>query len=862
MKARWFLVLCGFILAATAYAQLLQQNFDSVQTPSLPSNWSGTGLWKTVHEDDFTAAEKNPIKPFPSRFIALYYGNVTGGRGTYNTGDKTQGCVRTNDITTGFSPGDWIRVSFKYFRVVEDYAKGGYDKTLAYVVFMSGSQYLHPETGEPVATEASARLVIFYKDSKDPPSTAWESFVSDPFKAPPNANKMYVGFEFDSVDKYYNDYLGWLIDDLTVEKVPGPVTITTTSLPVGQVGQPYEAQLQATGGTGSYTWSAYGLPDPRISGLEFDAGGFLRGIPLQAGRWDVTFQVRDSAGARDTKTLTLEILPAGGALIPILEQCWEEGLGNWTATGLWHCTTSVQGVDLTNRNGVAYYGKDDATNPNYDTGARTSGFLTSPAIDVSEYAGAKVRVVFDYWRKVEYYTKAPYDKTWVEITFDGTDWITIWSKDSRDVSEATWTRAEVMTDIEVPARGADLQIRFCFDSVDNVANKFVGWLIDCVKVYLVAPQALGLEILTRCEDIPPATKGQAYSLTLRARGGTPPYTWEVSGLPAGLTLDRYLGKISGTPTESGTFRLLITVTDSARNQATKECTLAVVEVFPPLFVDDFSADIAVNWNITGLWHRSNNVKGVDLTNRGGVAYYGKDDATAPNYDTGARTTGALETKDGKISIPTGVTAVKVSFDYWREVESYNGPYDQTYVEILFKVGTSWNTYRVWYLDSSTPSEKTWKTVVLGPYLVPTNASEMKIRFVFDSVDKYNNRYVGWLIDNVKVERAPTGSPLSILSVPEVKPREISFFNVPNPVRDVHTTTFVVRGVEAERIRVEVYDLTGKLVWKGEALGNELTWHTEDLTGLPLANGVYLYKVYVKVGEAWIVSDVKKLVILR
>jgi len=73
---------------------------------------------------------------------------------------------------------------------------------------------------------------------------------------------------------------------------------------------------------------------------------------------------------------------------------------------------------------------------------------------------------------------------------------------------------------------------------------------------------------------------------------------------------------------------------------------------------------------------------------------------------------------------------------------------------------------------------------------------------------------------------------------------------------------MVRGVEAERIRVDVYDLTGKLVWKAEAPGAELTWHTEDLTGLPLANGVYLYKVYVKVGEGWLASPVQKVVILR
>jgi hypothetical protein len=67
--------------------------------------------------------------------------------------------------------------------------------------------------------------------------------------------------------------------------------------------------------------------------------------------------------------------------------------------------------------------------------------------------------------------------------------------------------------------------------------------------------------------------------------------------------------------------------------------------------------------------------------------------------------------------------------------------------------------------------------------------------------------------------------------------------------------------------MEVYVTGGslrlsRLVWQGEGLGNELTWGTQDLTGLPLANGVYLWRVWVKVGEEWVVSAIQKLVILR
>jgi len=87
-------------------------------------------------------------------------------------------------------------------------------------------------------------------------------------------------------------------------------------------------------------------------------------------------------------------------------------------------------------------------------------------------------------------------------------------------------------------------------------------------------------------------------------------------------------------------------------------------------------------------------------------------------------------------------------------------------------------------------------------------------------------------------------------------------NVPNPVRDVHTTTFQVLAAGVERMRVSVYDLTGKLVWQGEAAGNELVWHTDDLTGQYLANGVYLYRVEAKIAGQWVATGLLKLVIIR
>ncbi|HWO61098.1 MAG TPA: M4 family metallopeptidase [Umezawaea sp.] len=57
--------------------------------------------------------------------------------------------------------------------------------------------------------------------------------------------------------------------------------------------------------------------------------------------------------------------------------------------------------------------------------------------------------------------------------------------------------------------------------------------------------------------------GTAVSLPLSASGGTSPYTWTATGLPAGLSINSGTGTISGTPTTAATSNVTVTATDSA-----------------------------------------------------------------------------------------------------------------------------------------------------------------------------------------------------------------------------------------------------------------------------------------------------------
>ncbi|TCC01839.1 M4 family metallopeptidase [Kribbella soli] len=65
------------------------------------------------------------------------------------------------------------------------------------------------------------------------------------------------------------------------------------------------------------------------------------------------------------------------------------------------------------------------------------------------------------------------------------------------------------------------------------------------------------------------------SFTLTASGGTAPYTWSASGLPAGITIGSSTGTVSGTPTASGTFNVTATATASAGGSGSTSFTFTI-----------------------------------------------------------------------------------------------------------------------------------------------------------------------------------------------------------------------------------------------------------------------------------------------
>jgi len=182
---------------------------------------------------------------------------------------------------------------------------------------------------------------------------------------------------------------------------------------------------------------------------------------------------------------------------------------------------------------------------------------------------------------------------------------------------------------------------------------------------------------------------------------------------------------------------------------------------------------------------------------------------------------------------------------------------------LYGMILSWDvTASDW--DRTTVEEGTTLVPCLG-YWMRTRVSGLTMIFTTTAWDPGNPPAPPAAAQSLKSED-PGNPPMPIHVTPlTFDPSELEFGNYPNPVTDVHTTHFAVMGAMAafvDAIKVQIFDLSGRKVYEEEMAGTSIDWHTDNDYGEYLANGVYLYKMYAQVDGHWVVSEVKKLAILR
>ncbi|MEM8835011.1 MAG: S8 family serine peptidase [Planctomycetota bacterium] len=135
----------------------------------------------------------------------------------------------------------------------------------------------------------------------------------------------------------------------------------------------------------------------------------------------------------------------------------------WTADGLWNVSSTCSvGDPPCDGTSWAYYG--DASNCNYDNGS-TSGSLTSPPIDIPVGGAEMTFCSFLVTEALDQYDKA-------EVLVNGAVVL--------DVPESMgWSQVTVnLSDYA----GQTVTIAFRFDTLDGIANNFLGWGVDGVEI--------------------------------------------------------------------------------------------------------------------------------------------------------------------------------------------------------------------------------------------------------------------------------------------------------------------------------------------------------------------------------------------
>ncbi len=352
----------------------------------------------------------------------------------------------------------------------------------------------------------------------------------------------------------------------TVSILAAP-SITTTTLPGGEVGAAYSQTLVGTGGSTPYAWSvtAGSLP----AGLTLNgATGVISGTPTGSGSSTFTVTLTDAANQTATQSYMVSVLASpsittttlpGGEVGAAYSQplvgtggstpyAWSVTIGALPAgLTLDGATGVISGTPTGSGSTFTVTLTDTATQT--ATQAYTVGILAAPSITTTTLPGGEVGAAYSQ-PLVGAGGSTPY----------------AWS-----VTAGALPAGLTLNGVTGIIAGTP---------TGSGPATFTVTLTDAANQ--TATQAYTVSILAApsitTTTLPGGEVGAAYSQTLVGAGGSTPYAWSVTAgsLPAGLTLNGATGVISGTPTGSGSSTFTVTLTDAANQTATQSYMVSVL----------------------------------------------------------------------------------------------------------------------------------------------------------------------------------------------------------------------------------------------------------------------------------------------
>lgn len=166
--------------------------------------------------------------------------------------------------------------------------------------------------------------------------------------------------------------------------------------------------------------------------------------------------------------------------VMIWAEDFESGLGDWTATSLWHleaeaapCGSEI--APFPSSSHAAYFGNAFCTYT--DTTGTVSGTLDLNA-PISLMAGTSPVLSFWTYEQTECGSTSicSYDHRVIQISTDsGLSWTNIYTGGVENV----WH--PIVLDISAYENN-DVLLRFYFDTIDNIGNGYFGWMVDDVQI--------------------------------------------------------------------------------------------------------------------------------------------------------------------------------------------------------------------------------------------------------------------------------------------------------------------------------------------------------------------------------------------